>query len=252
MKSEVKSRFTFLIAGLTLLIIAGLSVCIIMLIVISTKGFSLEYVILFLSGLVLLGFGLVAIIKQSKAYTKNRVEEVMSGDEAFLTKWEIDSKQWAHFVHAKYQFEVKESLGYGWAAAGLMGLASGFVFWGKFDLVETVIYTLLIAGAFFFVGKQGAIVKARSEFKRCSQIEMSDVHFGKSSIIFNSKLILVDEFGHRLKHFSIQDRFNMKVIEFAVESGLGNRKSTRNYIIPVSEGKIEEAQKLSSYYNGIA
>ena len=83
MKSEVKSRFTLLIAGLTLLIIAGLSVCIIMLIVISTKGFSLEYVILFLSGLVLLGFGLVAIIKQSKAYTKNRVEEVMSGDEAF-------------------------------------------------------------------------------------------------------------------------------------------------------------------------
>jgi nitroreductase len=44
----------------------------------------------------------------------------------------------------------------------------------------------------------------------------------------------------------------MKVVEFAVESVLGNRKSTRNYIIPVPEGKIEEAQKLSSYYNGIA
>lgn len=247
-----KTRFALIIIGLTLLLMAGISGCIIILIIISTEGLNPERIVLLLSGFVMTTIGLIVIVKQNRAYTKNRVEEARNGNEPFLVKWEIGKEQWSRFSKAKFELDTKESTGNGWAAAGLMGVISGFAFWNKFDLTEVIGYIVLTAGIFFFVGKYGGRLKARSNYRGYSQIEMADVYFGKSYIIFNSKLILVYELGSRIKFFSIQNKFDMEVVEFTIELGLGNRKSTRNYTIPIPEGKIEEANKLSTYYNGIA
>ncbi|WP_323756767.1 hypothetical protein [Roseivirga sp.] len=252
MKATKKSHFTLLIVGFTLLMIAGLSACIIMLILMSVDEVSFDKGFIFFLGLTVTVISLRIIIKQNQSYSQQRVDAAMNGDEAVFTQWEISKAQWTSFCKSKYEFDLKESSGYGWAAACLMGLVSGFSLWDRLDLDQIVAFTLLTAVFFFFIGKYVAGLKARSDFKRQSQLEVADIHFAKSSIIFNSRLILINEFGYRLKHFSLQDRFNMKVIIFTVEYGIGNRKSSNSYTIPMPADKMEEANKLSSYYNGIA
>ncbi|KYG78981.1 hypothetical protein [Roseivirga echinicomitans] len=252
MEASKKSRFTGVIAGLTLLMIAGLSACIIMLILMSVDDISFDKVMVFVLGLAVTVISLRTIVKQNQSYSQQRVDMARNGGEAVLTQWEIDKTQWTHFCKSKYESDINESSGYGWSAACLMGLVSGFSLWNRFDLGQIVAFVLLIAGVFFFIGKYVAGLKARSDFKRQCQLEVADIHFARSSIIFNSRLILLNELGYRLKDFSIQDKFNMKVIIFTVESGVGSRKSSSGYTIPMPADKMEEANQLSSYYNGIA
>lgn len=252
MKVYEKPRFTILIFGLSLLMIAGLSVCILMVVFMSVDGVTLDKGMVLFLGILITAFSLKAIIKNNRGYSQQRAEEVKNGDEEVVAKWEIDSEQWSRFYKAKYEDNIRNATGFGWAAAALMGLVSGFSLWNRLELIEVIVCIILVSGISFLVGKYVAILKARTDLNRQSQIQVAEIHFAKSSIIYNSKLILVNEFGYRPKQITIQEQFNMNVMVFTIESGIGHRKSSKSYTIPIPSGKTEEANKLVSYYSQIA
>ncbi|MGW8121061.1 hypothetical protein ACV07N_00265 [Roseivirga echinicomitans] len=252
MSTVAKNRYVRVIIALILLMVVGFGTCIVMFIDMSVEGITIEKGLIFIAGLMGFLLSLSAVIKQSSAYNQLRIDEVKEGKEAILIKWEIEKPQWLQFHNAKFEFDKKETTGYGWAAAGLMGVISGFSIWSRLEPAEAVVSTLLIATIFFFIGKYAAMFKAKSDFQKRGQLDVAEVYFAESSIIFNSKLILINSAGYRLKRFSIEDKFDMKVVLFTIESGIGSRKTTHDYMIPVPIERIEDVNKLFSYYSGFA
>lgn len=240
-----QTRFTLIRIGLILLIISGLSVCIIVRVLVSIEEPSVEQVTLFLSGLTIIVIGLIIIHKQNDS--KKIAGELINGYEPFLAKWEINGEDWDRFLKVKLNMTLRNTVAIGVSLVIVLGLLivpAFFIFENyKFDLA--ILGLIMIVIMVFFLCKSIARLKA----EKLAEIKELQLYFTETSIIYNSQLILLNELGSVLKSFSIQTQKDINTLKVVLENGGDSCELKKRFILPVPSNKKEEAESLVEHYN---
>lgn len=243
-----RTRFQLSIAGLTVLLIAGLSGTFIMGVLLSLEGFQVSY---FIIALVSLGLGIGALrqmLRVNKKEIAARTDAAVNEYHEFIDKWSVSAEQWTGFVEKRLIHDRKESNGYGYVVAGLLTFIvamSAFSLLSQNEIFVVLPSTLVLG---FLLGKWGTLLYARRRFEKDKNLGKAEVHFAEKLIVLNGKLIMLDDFGIRLKSFQLQSFFEMQIIAFKTETGFGNRKSHKTYMIPVPEDKLVATKELVALY----
>ena len=247
-----KNRFTMSIVVLTILLIGFLTVVFMMGVFLSLKGFSSERL-----GLLVISIGLGAIVVRkmvimNREETRARIKDVVDDKYDFIQEWNIEAPQWRDFIDKQLEFEMKDSINNGLVLGLIVGLIAGFISSSQLEILQALILGGSAFLLFFIIGKYGSVAIAKSKFKKYAQTESGQVHFAKEVIVLNNQLMILDDFGTRLISFKKENRFDMEVFSFTVQMGIGHRKTSRLYTVPIPSDKSEEAERLCQYYSGMA
>lgn len=245
---NAKKRFQLSIAGLTVVFIAGLSGAFISGMFLFLKGWDVQRIIIMVFSLGLGIWALLRMIRLNQKEINTRIDGAVNGYHEFIDKWTIGPGQWKQFLKERWDFDRKESNGYGYTVGGVLTFVIAVVGWSTLEagiLVPVLVGSFLI---FFALGKWGSIIGARRRFEKQSAFSEGEAHFAEKLIVLNGDLIMLEGFGMRLKSFEVQERFRMTVFSFKVESGYGNRKSYSQFFIPIPERKEADKQRLVKHY----
>ena len=234
---------------LSILAIAGLAVLVT--VIINNAGnqnnfYGLQWLLI---GALLLIVSIVAIVNKTRSYYKNRIEFEKTLPDHFIADWAIDKKGWAEFVRYKFEVDKNDATGLALITAVVFSVASVFVFLGELKVGFVILFTLVMTALGYLLGKFFGRFIAERKFERLVEVKDPQLYFTESSIIYNSQLILLNELGCKLLSFSIRSNSEIKTFSVMVECGLGQRKSTRKYMLPIPKDKTEEAQTLVQHYN---
>ncbi len=246
-----KSHFQLSILGLTVAMIAGLAGAFIGGISLFLDGAEPVRIAGLLLGLFIGVGSLLKMIRLNQQEVKDRVDQAENEYHEFMDRWKIEPEQWGRFLEERLKYEQSESKGYGYAAGGVFTFLIALIGFSFFDPLRLI---LILIGAFLFfflLGKWGSLFSARRRFEREGALTQSYAHFAERLIILNGKLIMLEDFGVKLRSFELLERFGMRVLSFNVETGFGNRRSNAQYTIPVPEGKEEDSEKLVRHYAGL-
>lgn len=246
-----KNRFQLSIVGLTVVLIGGLT------------GAFMNGMFLFLDHisvlrvlamLISLAIGLLALWKMialNRKEIKTRVDGAVNDYHEYIDRWIIEPEQWKQFLKQRFAFDQSESRGYGYAAAGVFTFLIALI--GSSVLSMEVLLAVL-AGSFLFffvLGKWGSLVRAKRRFRMGSAFTEAQVHFAEKLIVFNGQLIMLSDFGVKLKSFQIEHRFGMTILSLKIETGFGQRQSFSSFLIPVPNGKEGIGEILISHYRSL-
>lgn len=248
---NAKSRFQLSIAGLTVVLIGGLSGAFISGIFLFLEGVDVQRIMTMAFSLGVGVWALLRMIRLNQKEINTRVDEAVNDYHEFIDKWTIETGQWEKFLKARWDFDRKESNGYGYTVGGVLTFVVAVVGCGNLEigiLVPVLIASFLL---FFMLGKWGSILGARRRFEKQSAFSKAEVHFAEKLIVLNGGLIMLEDFGVRLKSFEVQERFKMSVFSFKVETGYGNRKSHSQFFIPIPERKEVDKERLVNHYEGL-
>ena len=148
-------------------------------------------------------------------------------------------------------FDIKESNGYGYTIGGVLAVIIALVSYSSWPVDMVLVMALGTFLLFFLAGEFGALATAKKRFRKHSSLNVGEVHFAKEVIIFNGQLIMLSDYGQKLKYFSKEERFGMNQFTFIVQSGFGNKKNTNRFMIPIPTNREQEADKLFNYYSGL-
>lgn len=246
-----KSRFQLNILGLTLVMIAGLTGAFMSGMYLFLDGVTPVRIVALILGLSIGVVALLRMMKLNQEEVKGRIDKAEEEYHEFMDRWTIGPQQWSQFVQERLKHDKGESNGYGYATGGVFTFLTALI---GFSFFKPEVLMVVLAGTFLFffhLGKWAHLLGARRRFERDSGLTQSYAHFAEKLVVLNGQLIMIDDFGVRLKSFELLERFGMKILSFKVETGLGNRRSQTQYSIPVPEGKETAGEELVGHYAGL-
>ncbi|GAB5524454.1 MAG: hypothetical protein Roseis2KO_23260 [Roseivirga sp.] len=198
-----------------------------------------------------LGLGtwaLFRMIRLNRREVRARVDSAVNHYHEYIAQWTVEAEQWRRFLQGRFALDKRESNGYGYALAGVFTFLIALL---SFSALRTgMLMAVLIASflVFFLVGKWGSMLGARRRLSRESAFGEGQVHFAEKLVVYNGRLIMLEDFGTKLMSFELEDRFGMDVLSFRVETGFGSRRSQSRFLIPIPYGKEEMGEKLVRHY----
>ncbi|MCE7996730.1 MAG: hypothetical protein HEP71_32520 [Roseivirga sp.] len=246
-----KTRFQLSIVVLTVVLIGALTGAFMSGMFLFLDEFSVSLVLVMLICLGLASWCLFKMIQLNRTEVKSRIGDAVDDYHEFMDKWTIESVQWKEFLRARLDFDKGESKGYGYALGGMLTFLVALIGFARLEIQLLIPVLIGIFLLFFALGKWGALVNARSKFKRQLAFDEGQVHFAEKLVVLNGQLIMLEDFGVSLKAFQAEERFGMKVLLFKVETGYANRKSHSQFFIPVPAGKEESAERLVNHYSAL-
>lgn len=243
-----KSRFQLSIAGLTVLMIAALTGTFISGMYLFLEAVTVLRVLVMLICLGLGSRALFLMIKLNRREVRERVDSAVNHYHEYIAQWTVDADQWSRFLQGRFAFDKSESNGYGYAVAGVFTFLIALI---GFSALQTGALVVVLTGSFlvfFLVGKWGSMLGARRRLSRESAFSEGQVHFAEKLVVYNGRLIMLEDFGTKLISFELEHRFGMAVLSLRVETGFGNRRSQSRFFLPVPQGKEQEGEKLVRHY----
>ena len=217
----------------------------------SIKGFTNERLGLLIVSLGLTIVTLVKMIRLNNKETKSRIDAVVNDRHDFIVQWTIPEALWQDYLKKKLKFDISESTSYGYISGGIVAFILAFSTASNYELMTVIGIAIGAFTAIFVIVKMGVILVAKKKYKNHSKSSSAEVHFAKNLVIINGRLVMLDDFGYRLKSFRVEEKFDMNLLAFLVETGAGNRKNGHQYFIPIPEGHMDEADRLVTLYSAI-
>jgi hypothetical protein len=243
-----KRQFQLNIAGLTVLMIAALTGAFISGMYLFLEATTLIRVLIMM---ICLGFGawaLFRMIKLNRVEVTARIDSAVNNYHEYIAQWTVEADQWSRFLRGRFTFDKSESNGYGYAVAGVFTFLIAIIGFSALQTGVLMAYLIVSFLAFFLVGKWGSMLCARRKLTRESAFGEGQVHFAKKLVVYNGRLIMLEDFGTKLISFELEHRFDMAVLSFRVETGFGNRRSQSRFFVPVPQGREQEVEKLLHHY----
>lgn len=217
----------------------------------SIKGFTNERLGLLIVSLGLAIVTLVKMIRLNNKETKSRIDAVVNDRHDFIVQWTIPEGLWQDYLKKKLKFDISESTSYGYISGGIVALILAFSTAESYELTTVVGIAIGAFLGIFAIVKVGAILVAKKKYKSHSKSTSAEIHFAKNLVIINGRLVMLDDFGYRLKTFRLEEKFDLNLLSFVVETGAGHRKNGHQYFIPIPEGQMEEADRLVALYSAL-
>ena len=247
---KAKTRFTFNIIGLTVLLIGSLTLAIMMGVMMAVdEQLDTERTILLLIGLALGGFSIAWILKMNRAEEERRVGAVVEEQHEFMAHWEVASQPWRTFVDQRLFWEKKEARGSGIAIGIVLAVVAGLITLPNMPILEAGPITLAVFLLGYILGLLGTRKAAMNRFQHDSAFDKAEVFFAKQLIVLNGKLIQVSDFGVRPLEVKLEEKFGMTVLVLKIQTGWGNRKSVKRHQIPVPTEELSVAENMCRHYS---
>ena len=246
---KAKSQFVLNVTLFTLGLIGGLSLAIVMAVIMMVdEAWDASRLALLVLGSVITVLSSIRIIKLNKKEEERRVDLAVNQHFEFITGWTVAPDLWGGFLKGRLERDRKEARYAGIAVAFLFGLIATLMSFQGLPLSEAIFVSVGAIVLGYFVGVAGARKTARSRFVKDQLLEQAEVHFAKDLIVMNGQLIQLKDLGIRPVGVNLEKCFGLDTLLLKVETGLGNRKSTKNHWIPVPPDRLEEANRLCQHY----
>lgn len=246
-----KSKFILSIIVLTVLLIGFLAGVFITAMFLSMKGFTAERLGLLLISLGFTGVTLAKMIRLNKREIKSRIDAVVNDRHDFIAQWKIPEGRWKGFLKTKLAFDIRESTAYGYISGGIVALILTLSIASSYPLM---IIVSIAVGSFlviFIMVKIGVIYVAKRKYFKYAKTSGAEIHFAKDLIIINGELVILNDFGYRLKTFQVEEKFDFNLLSFIVETGAGHKKYGHQHFIPIPEKHEAEADRLVTLYSAL-
>ncbi len=243
-KKKRNRLFMFKMILFVLLMVAGIGSVIACAILLAAKGVAWQYVLGLIGGVLVAYWSIARIIDLNRVWMREMIADIHSGEIPAIAKWHYDKSVWDEYILWRKGYDWEEVKGIAMWAIMIGVVIFFFTRYSEFEWMMLTVVSIgsaipfgILISALFHIG-----YKVR--MKKISSSDTGSITFTKDAILINELLIFFNQMSSRLEKVSIVKEDDWDLLQFTVRAG----KNEQTYLVPISEDKMEEVNKLVDLY----